>query len=112
MLRRLPSKPTDSSTKSVLTLYWYDREISAQPNDTVASALLLAGVRASRKSPVSGDARQPFCMMGSCFECLVEIGGQILQSCMTPARDGMRLKMPESELEATIGAAQADLEHT
>ena len=111
MLRRLPTESETSSAEPTLTLYWYEQEISAQPNDTVASALLLAGVRASRKSAVSGNPRLPFCMMGSCFECLVEIDGQIAQSCMTPARDGMRLKMPESGLEATIDATQATSEH-
>ena len=96
MLRRLTPESADRSDQSGITLRWHDQEISAQPNDTVASALLLAGIRTSRKSAVSGDSRLPFCMMGSCFECLVEIDGQILQSCMTPVKDGMQLKMPES----------------
>jgi len=95
MLRRLQPKSGNSSTEPALTLHWYDQEISAQPNDTVASALLLAGIRATRKGTVSGNSRLPFCMMGSCFECLIEIDGQIVQSCMTPAKDGMRLSMPE-----------------
>jgi len=32
-------------------------------------------------------------MMGACFDCLVEIDGvPNRQACMTPARDGMRVK--------------------
>lgn len=96
MLRRLPTEAYDEPS---ITLHWYDQEIIAQPSDTVASALLLAGVRASRKSSVSGNPRLPFCMMGGCFECLVEIDGRIMQSCMTPAKHGMQLKMPESEMD-------------
>ena len=96
MLRRLPPESSGSTADSQnITLHWHDQEISALSSDTVASALLLAGVRISRKSGVSGDARLPFCMMGSCFECLIEIDGQVVQSCMTPAKDGMQLKMPE-----------------
>ena len=95
MLRRLPPESSDSAADSQsITLNWYDQEITALASDTVASALLLAGVRVSRKSSVSGDARLPLCMMGSCFECLIEIDGQVVQSCMTEAKDGMQLKMP------------------
>ena len=92
MLHRLPSEITPLPS---LTFYWQDRPLSAQPGDTVASALLLAGVAASRHSPVSGVGRLPFCMMGSCFECLVEVDGQIVQGCMTPVSEGMRVRKPE-----------------
>ena len=96
MLRRLPPESSGSAANAQsITLHWYDQEITALDSDTVASALLLAGVRISRKSAVSGSARLPFCMMGSCFECLLEIDGQVVQSCMTPVKDGMQLKMPE-----------------
>jgi predicted molibdopterin-dependent oxidoreductase YjgC len=96
MLRRLPPESSGSTADSQnITLHWYDQEITALASDTVASALLLAGVRVSRKSSVSDDARLPFCMMGSCFECLIEIDGQVVQSCLTPVKNGMKLKMPE-----------------
>lgn len=96
MLRRLSPETSASapSKASEITLHWYDQEINAQTDDTVASALLLAGVRASKNSSVSGAPRLPFCMMGSCFECLVEIDGQIVQSCLTPVENGMRITMP------------------
>jgi predicted molibdopterin-dependent oxidoreductase YjgC len=96
MLRRLPPESSDSATDARrITLHWYEQAITAQSSDTVAAALLLAGVRISRKSSVSGEARLPFCMMGSCFECLIEIDGKVVQSCMTVVTDGMQLKMPE-----------------
>jgi predicted molibdopterin-dependent oxidoreductase YjgC len=96
MLRRLPTESPDSNTKKPpITLHWYDQTITAQNHDTVASALLFAGVRVSRNSALSGEARLPFCMMGSCFECLVDIDGKIVQSCMTQVKNGMLLKMPE-----------------
>ena len=46
----------------------------------------------SRTTPVSQSLRAPYCMMGVCFECLVEIDGQgSVQSCLTPVADGMRI---------------------
>ncbi|MDR5664870.1 (2Fe-2S)-binding protein, partial [Burkholderia cenocepacia] len=35
----------------------------------------------------------PFCMMGVCFDCLVEIDGvPNVQGCMTPVADGMQVR--------------------
>jgi predicted molibdopterin-dependent oxidoreductase YjgC len=64
--------------------------IAARTGDTVASALLATGHNTFRTSTVSGSARGPFCMMGACFECLVEIDGiSNRQACMIQVRAGM-----------------------
>lgn len=55
----------------------------------LAAALLTAGVRSLRETTVSGAPRAPFCMMGACYDCLVEIDGVTVQACMTQARDGL-----------------------
>ena len=37
--------------------------------------------------------RAPFCMMGACFECLVEIDGRANQrACQVRVRGGMRVR--------------------
>jgi len=55
----------------------------------VASALLQCGA-VSRLSGLSGSPRAPYCMMGVCFECLVEIDGvPNQQACMVVAETGM-----------------------
>ncbi|GMQ76876.1 MAG: (2Fe-2S)-binding protein [Gammaproteobacteria bacterium] len=65
----------------------------AQPGDTVAAALLAGNHWCFRTTPVSGAPRGPFCMMGVCFDCLVEIDGVAnRQACMIEVRDGMRVK--------------------
>ena len=75
-----------------LRLSWEGEEILAAPGDALAAALLAAGVEAFRASPVGGAPRAPFCMMGSCFECLVEVDGEAtVQACMTEVREGMRV---------------------
>ncbi|SAK80638.1 (2Fe-2S)-binding protein [Caballeronia ptereochthonis] len=64
------------------------------PHYTVAAALLEGGAPACRTTPVSGVPRGPFCMMGVCFDCLVEIDGvPNMQACMTRVRDGMRVRV-------------------
>ena len=67
-------------------------EIAFHPGDSLAAALLAAGIGALRQSPVDASPRAPYCMMGVCFECLVEIDGQgSVQSCLTPVAGGMRI---------------------
>ena len=68
-------------------------ELLAQQGDTVAAALLACNHWQFRTTPVSGAPRGPFCMMGVCFECLVEIDGVAnRQACMIEVSDGMRVK--------------------
>ncbi|HEF4741191.1 TPA: (2Fe-2S)-binding protein [Burkholderia multivorans] len=60
---------------------------------SVAAALLVAGTLACRSTAVSASPRGPFCMMGVCFDCLVEVDGvPNVQGCMTPVRDGMQVR--------------------
>jgi predicted molibdopterin-dependent oxidoreductase YjgC len=75
-----------------LTIWFDDRAISARNGDSVAVALLAAGVTTTRSTPISGAPRGPYCMMGACFECLAEVDGRPnVQTCMTSVRDGMRI---------------------
>ncbi|MGN7882507.1 (2Fe-2S)-binding protein [Ensifer sp. 22460] len=65
----------------------------ARQGDSVAAALLAAGHCSTRRTPVSGAARGPYCMMGVCFECLVKIDGRPnRQGCMTTVVAGMRVE--------------------
>ena len=65
---------------------------TAREGDTVAAALLAANVDAFRRTAISGAPRAPYCMMGVCFECAVEIDGRPnVQACMTRVASGMRI---------------------
>ncbi len=56
----------------------------------MAAALLAHGVVVFRETAVSGAGRGAFCLMGVCFDCLVEIDGVgSRQACLVAARDGM-----------------------
>jgi predicted molibdopterin-dependent oxidoreductase YjgC len=62
----------------------------------LAAALLVAGVSVFRETPVSGAPRAPFCMMGACFDCLVEIDGVVRQAGMVDVSDGLIVRKPHS----------------
>ena len=60
----------------------------------LAAALLASGIETFRATPVSGAPRGPFCMMGACFDCLVEIDGVTRQACMVEVEDGLAITRP------------------
>lgn len=69
------------------------RPLRAPAGISVAAALLASGISMFRTTPVSGAARAPFCMMGACFDCLVEIDGvPNRQSCLTAVANGMKIR--------------------
>lgn len=70
------------------------RPVTASEGQTLAVALLNAGVVPFRRTPVSGQARAPLCLTGVCFDCLVEVdGAPNVQSCMVEVREGMQIRL-------------------
>ena len=87
MFRRIRDIDTDSET---VRLTVQGKKITALQGETVAAAMLAAGFEHTRTTPVSGNYRGPYCMMGACFDCLVEIDGiPNQQACQTTVREGM-----------------------
>jgi hypothetical protein len=79
-----------------LTIWFDGQAVPARTGDSVAVALLAAGITTTRTTPVSGAPRGPFCMMGACFDCLVVVDDRAnVQTCMMLARDGMRIRRQE-----------------
>lgn len=67
-------------------------EIQAFPGETVAAALLAAGVRSLRRTEKLQSERGIFCGMGICFDCLVTVDGRPhLRACLTIVEPGMRI---------------------
>jgi predicted molibdopterin-dependent oxidoreductase YjgC len=76
------------------------KPVRACAGDTVASALLAAGIGHCRTTPVSGAPRAPYCLMGACFDCLVTIDGVgNRQGCLVPVREGMKVETQEGKRE-------------
>jgi predicted molibdopterin-dependent oxidoreductase YjgC len=83
MFRR--TAPTDCA------ITWDGRAIPARAGEPLAAALLAAGVAAFRETAVSGAPRGPLCLMGSCYDCLVEVEGEAnRQACLVPVTPGLR----------------------
>ncbi|KRE24605.1 (2Fe-2S)-binding protein [Bosea sp. Root483D1] len=75
-----------------VTIFIDGRPVVAELGESVAAVLLRQQEGWSRTTPVSASPRAPYCMMGVCFECLVEVDGQgSVQSCLTPVANGMRI---------------------
>ena len=87
MLKRL-----QKSQDKVVTIWFEDNPVQAQEGESVAAALLIAGVKYLRYAQVSAKPRMPYCWMGVCYECLLEIDGeQNQQSCLITVKDGMHV---------------------
>ena len=92
------------------------------PADTsLAAGLLAAGITRFRNASVSGAPRAPYCMMGVCFECLVEIDDvPSQQACLVRPREGMRIRtldalpgalvLEASEVRCTADSANGEIQ--
>ena len=93
---------TNVARPQAVTILVNDKEVSAYEGETIATALIAAGVLTMSRDELShtqaGRARSPFCNMGVCFDCLVEIcdaasGSAPLRAraCLTAVRAGLRI---------------------
>ena len=95
MFKRLNNPITASKT---VRLIIEEKEIVAFQGDTVAAAMFVAGFTHTRNTPVIEKQRAPYCMMGICFDCLVEINGIPNQrACQTLVQEGMQVMIQEKE---------------
>lgn len=80
-----------------------DREVAAQPGDTIASALYRAGQRIFSRSFKYHRPRGLLCVAGNCPNCLMNVDGvPNVRTCITPLREGM---------EVQVQNARPSLEH-
>jgi sarcosine oxidase subunit alpha len=64
--------------------------VDAYEGETIAAALLAAGIYTFRQSRKHKEPRSLSCGMGSCMECLVTVNGINSQrACVTLVTDGM-----------------------
>lgn len=67
--------------------------VRAYLGESVAAALLSAGLLWLRCSPSAGTPRGAFCMMGVCQDCLAVIDERRQRSCMCAVRDGLEVEL-------------------
>lgn|SRR5690625_2550292 len=79
--------------EQIVQMTFDGQPLQAAEGDNLAAALLVAGVKSFRKTPQGAEPRGPYCMMGVCFECLVEVDSrENQQACMISVRDGMSVR--------------------
>jgi D-hydroxyproline dehydrogenase subunit gamma len=70
------------------------RSLALPEGEMLAAALLAAGVLAFHQSALAGAPRGPFCVMGSCFQCIAEVDGRPHQrTCRLRVRAGMAITL-------------------
>lgn len=67
------------------------REVNAYSGESIATALLLAGVTEFHRTK-HDRPRAPMCNMGVCMECLVQVDADgWVRACVTPVREAMQI---------------------
>lgn len=81
-------------------------EVIGHAGESLAAALLAFTGGATLER--AGSTRTPYCMMGVCFDCLVEVDGRPnVQACLTPLREGMVVRRQRGETR--IGGLEDEL---
>ncbi|RIX76905.1 (2Fe-2S)-binding protein [Acidovorax cavernicola] len=69
--------------------------VRVKAGSSVAAALRVAGIAGgmgTARTSVTGQPRAPFCGMGVCQECRVQVDGRRRLACQTVCADGMRVE--------------------
>ena len=78
---------------NIVTVNIEGEDIQVPVGETVAAAVLVHNLGYTRTSAISGSPRAPLCMMGVCFECLMEIdGAPNCQTCQVQVTEGMKIR--------------------
>ncbi len=86
MLKRLH----ENKNKETVIIVFDGQPLEVPTGETVIAAVMAAGAGYTRTTSVSGTHRAPYCQMGVCFECLMEIDGiPNRQACMLQVKEGM-----------------------
>jgi len=72
------------------------KEIPAYKGETILAALMAAGYKKLKRSPLKKEPRGALCGMGVCFECMVTVNGiPNIRSCMTEVENNMEIGTDE-----------------
>ena len=89
LLKRLHEK----SAQQKVTIDFEGVQIEVLGAELISSSIHQAETDYTRTSAISGVHRAPYCQMGICFECLMEIDGvPNRQACMIEVREGMKVR--------------------
>ena len=86
-------KRLSASDRKTVTVNIEGEDVRVPVGESVAAAALVHNLVFTRTTPISGSPRAPLCMMGVCFECLMEIDGlPNRQACQVQVAEGMKIR--------------------
>lgn len=92
----------NSEINKPVTIIVDDNPVTVPAGISVAAAVL--GHHHSGETythPVDGSPRAPYCLMGVCFECMMEVDGEPnVQSCLVTVKEGLVVKRQVETVEA------------
>lgn len=72
--------------------FWNGTPVAFQPGETIAAAMLKAGIVNLGRHDDGPPGGRIFCGIGACQGCVVTVADAApVEACLTPARDGLRL---------------------
>lgn len=67
--------------------------MQAREGESIAAALMAAGITTFRKTAKHGEPRGVFCAIGRCTDCMMTVDGiPNVRTCVTPVYTGMKIK--------------------
>lgn len=82
---------------SAPSILWQGRSLPFRPGQTLAAIFAANGITSFGKDELGNELRL-FCGSGLCQCCLVRAEGRVVEACITPAMDGMRVAPLTSEI--------------
>ena len=88
-----------------ITIRFDGQQVDAMAGESIAAALLRQGIVGFRSALDGTSRRGPYCGMGVCFDCRVQVSGPganglMVRSCITPVADGTDIRsVPYPELK-------------
>jgi predicted molibdopterin-dependent oxidoreductase YjgC len=67
------------------------QKVTAHPGESLAAALIAAGLWRFGEGEDPARPRTAFCMMGVCQQCLLRLDGRLVQACLTPVAAGQEV---------------------
>ena len=92
---RIPKHPILGTYQKGEKIRFYldGKEMYVYEGDTIAAALMAAGVTTHRHTRKKGTPRGIFCAIGRCTDCVMVVDGQInVRTCITPLKEGMQVQ--------------------
>lgn len=83
----------DNSTTELVDIEFDGTAVTVPAGISLAAVVFYLDAIPARRTPLSASPRAPFCMMGVCFECLLEIDGIGNQrACQIEVKAGMQVR--------------------